>query len=99
MYNAMEALKQFVLSNLPTSLLTSFLQMTFAMPVGMARALLADIIAPKPEHLPWIKMIEEPKWKGAWIGESLSEIDNQETLNRRIQEADIVIFKAHGRRN
>jgi hypothetical protein len=92
----MQALRQFVFSNLPVSFLTSFLQLLFSMPVQTARYLLADLISPKPDQQEWIKMIEKPGWKGAWIGESMSMIEDEEQLNQRIKDADIIIFKAHG---
>lgn len=69
------------------------------MPVTMARSFLGNIMAPKPDQLSYLKAVEKPKWKGTWIGERLANIHDEKELNQRINDADIIIFYAHGKKD
>lgn len=92
----MENIRQLIRTNVPTSIMVPIIQGILSLPPTISRYLIADFTAPKKSQMNWIKMIEKPAWKGAWIGPNMAECQDDGQLFQRIKNADMIIYKAHG---
>ncbi|KAL9554594.1 hypothetical protein MBANPS3_002736 [Mucor bainieri] len=92
----MESIRHLIKTNVPTSIMVPIIQGILSLPPTMARYLIADFTAPKKSQMSWIKMIEKPEWKGAWIGPDMAECQDEGQLLQKIRDADMIIYKAHG---
>ncbi|KAI9482947.1 MAG: Alpha/Beta hydrolase protein [Benjaminiella poitrasii] len=92
----MESIRKLIKENIPSSIMMRIIQSFLSLPPVISRYLIADFTAPTRTQKRWIKMIQQPHWRGAWIGPSLSLCENEEYLQTRIREADLIIFEVHG---
>lgn len=92
----MENIRQLIKTNVPTSIMVPIIQGILSLPPTISRYLIADFTTPKKSQMNWIKMVEKPTWKGAWIGPNMAECQDDGQLFQRIRNADMIIYKAHG---
>ncbi|KAI8644119.1 Alpha/Beta hydrolase protein [Parasitella parasitica] len=92
----METIRQLIKANIPTSIMAPIIQCILSLPPSISRYLIADFTAPKKSQMSWIKMMETPTWKGAWIGPSIAKYQDDDLLLQRIKDADMIIYKVHG---
>lgn len=92
----MESIRHLIRTNVPTAIMVPIIQGILSLPPTMARYLIADFTAPKRSQMSWIRMIEKPAWKGAWIGPDMAQCHDEGQLLQRIRDADMIIYKAHG---
>ncbi|KAJ2961171.1 hypothetical protein NQZ79_g3475 [Umbelopsis isabellina] len=91
----MEGIRK-ALRKMPPSTTIKVLRKVFAMPAPAARLILNDVTRARKEHKPWIKKVTwNLEWKGCWIGEDVSNLD-EGAIRQRIDEADVVFFNVHG---
>ncbi|KAI9317182.1 Alpha/Beta hydrolase protein [Dichotomocladium elegans] len=84
------------LRKLPPGAVIKVLRKVFAYPAPAARMILNDLTRPRKSHKPWIHKVPwNQSWSGCWIGEQVSSLD-EIALQRRIDQADIVLFNVHG---
>ncbi|CAO0803204.1 unnamed protein product [Mucor circinelloides] len=92
----MESIRHLIRTNVPTSIMVPIIQGILSLPPTISRYLIADFTAPKKSQLSWIRMIEKPGWRGAWIGPDMAQCQDDGQLLQRIRDADMIIYKAHG---
>jgi hypothetical protein len=92
----MESLRKLIKRNTPPSIMVPIIQTILSLPHVLSRYLIEAFTSPTHAQKSWIKMIEKDTWKGAWIGPSMSECTDDAELLCRIQDADLIIYKAHG---
>lgn len=94
-YYIMEGIRK-ALRKMPPSTTIKVLRKVFAMPAPAARLILNDVTRARKEHKPWIKKVTwNLEWKGCWIGEDISGLD-EGSIRQKIDEADVVFFNVHG---
>ncbi|KAI7907676.1 Alpha/Beta hydrolase protein, partial [Cokeromyces recurvatus] len=92
----MESIRKLIKEKIPHSIMMRIVQSSLSLPPTISRFLIADFTAPTRSQRQWIKMIQQPHWKGAWIGPALSLCENDNQLSKRIHDADLIIFNVHG---
>lgn len=92
----MESIRKIIKTNTPPSIMVPIIQTILSLPHLLSRYLIETFTSPTKAQMCWIKMIEKDTWKGAWIGPSMSECNDDAELFSRIQDADLIIYKAHG---
>ncbi|KAG2230882.1 hypothetical protein INT48_003045, partial [Thamnidium elegans] len=86
------------LSKLPPGATIKLLRKVFSLPAPAARLILDDITKPLKSHKSWIHKVPwNGEWSGCWIGEDVKKLD-KETLLKRINDCDIVLFNVHGKK-
>ncbi|KAI9254227.1 Alpha/Beta hydrolase protein [Sporodiniella umbellata] len=84
------------LNKIPASTTIKLLKKVFSLPAPAARLILNDVTKPRSSHKPWIHKVPwNNEWSGCWIGENINGLSGED-LNKRIYEADIVLFNVHG---
>ncbi|KAG1472014.1 hypothetical protein G6F56_001787 [Rhizopus delemar] len=83
-------------NKIPASTTIKVLKKVFSLPAPAARLILNDVTKPRSSNKPWIyKVPWNDEWSGCWIGENVNKL-NTEELNKRVQNADIILFNVHG---
>lgn len=86
------------LNKLPPGATIKILRKVFSLPAPAARLILDDVTRPLKSHKPWIHKVPwNGEWSGCWIGEDVKKLD-KETLSKRINDCDIVLFNVHGKK-
>ncbi|RCH98835.1 hypothetical protein CU097_014223 [Rhizopus azygosporus] len=83
-------------NKIPSGTTIKLLKKVFSLPAPAARLILNDITKPRSSHKPWIRKVAwNNEWSGCWLGENVSQLD-EESLSKRIYNADVILFNVHG---
>jgi len=89
--------KMLVKTHVPPVIMTPILQGILSLPSDASRRIIDEFTAPTSAQKKWIRKINEDHWKGAWIGQRMSDHISERTLHRKIKAADVIIFEMHGK--
>jgi hypothetical protein len=90
---ALKLLKQYT----PAFLIAQIIQLVLSLPSILAKPAAYILTAPTKSQKEWIKYVDHGTWKGAWIGTCMNQICGKCELLQRIKEADLIIYKVHGK--